>query len=61
VADAVWALYEIVISSCGHIPTLIEWDSKIPAWPVLRAEAAAAQAILDRFAPMRAVGSGHAA
>ena len=48
VADAVWKLYEIVISRCDCIPTLIEWDSKIPAWPILRAEAAAAQAILDR-------------
>ncbi|MBW9054741.1 DUF692 domain-containing protein [Rhizobium mesosinicum] len=48
VADAVWQLYEIVIAKCGPIPTLIEWDSKIPDWPVLRAEAVAAQAILDR-------------
>jgi uncharacterized protein (UPF0276 family) len=61
VADAVWRLYEIVISRCGPIPTLIEWDSKIPAWPILRAEAAAAQAILDRFTSARAVGGGHAA
>src|SRR5271167_2959536 len=61
VADAVWKLYEIVISRCGPIPTLIEWDSKIPAWPILRAEAAAAQAILDRFTLARAVGGGHAA
>src|ERR1700719_3575548 len=61
VADAVWKLYEIVISRCGPIPTLIEWDSKIPAWPILRAEAAAAKAILDRFTAARAVGSGHAA
>lgn len=48
VADAVWKLYEIVISRCGPIPTLIEWDGKIPDWPILREEAAAAQAILDR-------------
>lgn len=48
VADAVWKLYEIVIRRCGPMPTLIEWDSKIPDWPVLQAEAAAAQAILDR-------------
>jgi uncharacterized protein (UPF0276 family) len=61
VADAVWRLYEMVISRCGPIPTLIEWDSEIPAWPVLRAEAASAQAILDRFAAARAVGGGHAA
>ena len=61
VADAVWKLYAVVIARCGAIPTLIEWDSKIPEWPVLRAEAAAAQAILDQFASTRAVGGGHAA
>lgn len=48
VADAVWKLYEIVIGRCGPVPTLIEWDSRIPDWPVLRAEAEAAQEILDR-------------
>jgi hypothetical protein len=48
VADAVWKLYEIVIAQYGPIPTLIEWDSNIPDWAVLKAEAAAAQAILDR-------------
>ena len=48
VADAVWKLFEIVIAKCGALPTLVEWDSKIPDWPVLKAEAAAAQAMLDR-------------
>ena len=48
VADAVWTLYEAVIERAGRIPTLIEWDSEIPEWPRLEAEAAAAQAILDR-------------
>jgi uncharacterized protein len=61
IADAVWKLYEIVISQCGPIPTLVEWDSHIPAWPILRAEAAAAQTILDRFASLPAIGRGHAA
>ena len=61
VSDAVWKLYEIVISRCGPLPTLIEWDSRIPDWPVLRAEAAAARTILDRFTSTRAVGGGHAA
>ena len=49
VADAVWKLYEIIIGLCGPVPTLIEWDSNIPDWSVLSAEAAAAQAILDRY------------
>ena len=60
VADAVWKLFEIVIGQQGAIPTLIEWDSKIPDWPVLTAEAAAAQAILDRHAHRLALGSTHA-
>ena len=50
VADAVWKLFAVVIDQCGPIPTLVEWDSDIPEWPVLEAEAAAAQAILDRHA-----------
>lgn len=61
VADAVWGLFENVISRCGPIPTLIEWDSKIPEWPVLRAEAIAAQAIIDRFASANIGSAGHAA
>jgi uncharacterized protein (UPF0276 family) len=48
VADAVWKLFDIVVSRCGPVPTLVEWDSNIPDWPTLKAEAAAAQAILDR-------------
>jgi uncharacterized protein len=48
VADAVWKLFSIVIAKRGAVPTLIEWDSQIPDWPVLKAEAAMAQAILDR-------------
>lgn len=59
VADAVWRLYEMVIVRCGSIPTLIEWDSQIPDWPVLRAEALAAQAILDRQRNAREPSHAH--
>ena len=52
VADAVWKLFEIVIARRGPVPTLVEWDSNIPDWTVLKAEAAAAQAILDRRCAM---------
>ena len=48
VADAVWRLFESVVARAGPIPTLIEWDSEIPEWPRLQAEAAAAQRTLDR-------------
>jgi uncharacterized protein (UPF0276 family) len=61
VADAVWALYEIVIERCGGVPTLVEWDGNIPDWPVLQAEAAAAQAILDRVGQAARRGERHAA
>jgi len=61
VADAVWNLFDMVIGQCGTIPTLVEWDSDIPSWPVLKAEAAAAQAILDRHTPSFMVGKAHAA
>ncbi len=60
VADAVWKLYEIVISRSGPVPTLVEWDSKISEWTTLQAEALAAQAILDRAAK-NAISADHAA
>jgi len=60
VADAVWKLFDIVVRQCGPVPTLVEWDSAIPDWPVLKAEAAAAQAILDRHAQSFVLGRAHA-
>jgi uncharacterized protein (UPF0276 family) len=60
VADAVWKLFGIVINRSGPIPTLIEWDSNIPNWPVLKAEAGAAQEILDQYATPFALGKVHA-
>jgi uncharacterized protein (UPF0276 family) len=60
VGDAVWKLFDIVISRCGSIPTLIEWDSDIPEWPVLRAEAIAARAILDRYMATALTDGSHA-
>ena len=61
VADAVWKLYEVVISQAGALPTLIEWDNDVPEWPVLRREAQLADAILDRLGPASLLGSRHAA
>lgn len=50
VADTVWSLYDAVIDRCGPIPTLIEWDSALPEWAVLKREAQAAQRIVDSHA-----------
>lgn len=43
VYSEVWQLYEYVLQHIGPRPTLIEWDSDIPALPVLMDEAAKAQ------------------
>ncbi|MDH3264592.1 MAG: DUF692 domain-containing protein, partial [Paracoccaceae bacterium] len=50
VVDPVWVLYGEVIAAHGPKPTLIEWDTDVPDWPVLAAEAARAARILDRVA-----------
>lgn len=49
VAAEVGALYDMTIARAGALPTLIERDNDVPAWPVLRDEALAAQAALDLF------------
>jgi uncharacterized protein (UPF0276 family) len=46
VAQAVWDLYAFALELLGSIPTLIERDNDIPAFPVLLAEAHQAEAIM---------------
>lgn len=48
VADDVWKLYEFTIDTLGKKPTLIEWDTNIPAFADLQKEAAKADIILNR-------------
>jgi hypothetical protein len=47
VAPPVWALYRTAIERFGPKPTLIEWDTDLPALNVLLDEAAIAQAVLE--------------
>jgi hypothetical protein len=47
VADIVWNLFERTIRRTGPIPTLIEWDSKIPDWATLQAEAEQANTMIQ--------------
>jgi hypothetical protein len=47
VVDPVWTLYAHTIARGGAKPTLIEWDNNVPDFPVLAAEAARADAILQ--------------
>lgn len=51
VDDEVWALYARLIERRGPLPTLIEWDAKVPPLDVVLAEADRARAILDDAAP----------
>lgn len=46
VDEIVWDLFMYAIGCLGPIPTLIEWDAKLPAWTELQAEADRAEAIM---------------
>jgi hypothetical protein len=48
VAPPVWALYRATIERFGPKPTLLEWDTNLPALEVLLDEAKSAQAILEQ-------------
>lgn len=56
VADDVWALYRLVLARTGPLPTLIEWDNDVPAWPMLAAEAERADRLIGRNRPPVHVG-----
>ena len=43
-----WSLYERAIQRLGPVPTLIEWDTDVPALDMLVAEARKADMILER-------------
>lgn len=47
VVDPVWELYAHTISIAGGKPTLIEWDTDVPDWPILAAEAKRAETVLN--------------
>lgn len=47
VAEPVWALYAYVVEKAGAKPSLIEWDTDVPEWPVLMAEAMRAAKVLE--------------
>jgi uncharacterized protein (UPF0276 family) len=55
VDTAVWSLFDACLELTGPLPTLVEWDSRLPSWPVLHAEARRAQARIDAL-PARGRG-----
>ena len=46
ISEPVWSLYRYLVKRIGPRPTLVEWDSNLPAWTVLRAQALAARQIM---------------
>jgi uncharacterized protein (UPF0276 family) len=60
VRDRVWDLYREVVARRGPVPTLVEWDNDVPAWPVLRDEARRAEAAMAEAARMIDAGFRHA-
>jgi len=46
VVDPVWALLDYTLAQSGPKPVLVEWDTDVPDWPILRAEAERAAAAL---------------
>lgn len=48
VIDPVWKLYARAIERCGPIPTLLEWDARIPSFDEVHAEAMKASIYWNR-------------
>ena len=59
VAAPVWRLYERALARFGPVPTLIEWDTDIPALAVLLEQAATAQGLMA--SAVRGSDDAHAA
>jgi uncharacterized protein (UPF0276 family) len=56
ISGAVWDLYRHALTRFGPVPTLVEWDTNIPALEVLLAEAETAAAhLLDAARPGHAI------
>jgi uncharacterized protein (UPF0276 family) len=39
IADPVWTLLDYTLAKSGPKPTLVEWDTDVPDWPILAVEA----------------------
>ena len=48
VVEPVWEMYAYTIRRGGPKPSLIEWDTDVPDWPVLESEATRAGTILQQ-------------
>ena len=51
VVDPVWSLLDYTLAQTGPKPVLVEWDTDVPDWPVLRDEAVRADSALAAIVP----------
>lgn len=58
VHELVWSLYAQAVSSLGPVPTLIEWDARVPEWADLEREALRADSVLHASGRDSAVSPG---
>lgn len=53
VVDPVWSLLDYTLAQTGPKPVLVEWDTDVPDWPVLREEAERVDRALAAIVPAR--------
>jgi uncharacterized protein (UPF0276 family) len=51
ICPEVWTLYHAALQRLGPVPTLIEWDTDLPALAVLLDQAAQARVIASTVSP----------
>jgi len=49
ICDEVWQLYQFALAHLGPKPTLIEWDTDVPAWSVLQSEVSKTQSYINQL------------
>jgi len=49
VSEPVWRLYEQALARFGAVPTIIEWDERVPELPELEAEAERARSVASAW------------
>ncbi len=59
VIDPVWELYRLAHQRTGGASTLLEWDAKIPAFPVVHAEVLKARQYMDSLPAQSAASVPH--
>ncbi len=59
VIDPVWELYRLAHKFTGGVSTLLEWDAKIPPFPVVHAEVLKAKQYMSEQLPQQQTANGH--